>query len=244
LIEHFEEEFPAPLVPTYVVENHDRARSLSRVGGDLAKARVLATLLCTLRGVPVLYMGQEIGMENTYIPLDAANDPIPSVVAKRLPEWVNKRLPERLNRDEVRTPMQWTGERGAGFTTPGTATWLPIHENHTTRNVATERDDPASLLNWYRQLLALRKATPTLQTGALDLATDVADQAIRYERTLDGTTISVIANLGRSPITVPVSNAVLGTRTATALLVSDTRITLAGHLVDLPANTAAVIELR
>ena len=244
LIEHFEEEFPAPLVPTYVVENHDRARSLSRVGGDLAKARVLATLLCTLRGVPVLYMGQEIGMENTYIPLDAANDPIPSVVAKRLPEWVNKRLPERLNRDEVRTPMQWTGEPGAGFTTPGTATWLPIHENHTTRNVATERDDPASLLNWYRQLLALRKATPTLQTGALDLATDVADQAIRYERTLDGTTISVIANLGRSPITVPVSNAVLGTRTATALLVSDTRITLAGHLVDLPANTAAVIELR
>jgi hypothetical protein len=54
----------------------------------------------------------------------------------------------------------------------------------------------------------------------------------------------VIANLGRSPITVPVSNAVLGTRTATALLVSDTRITLAGHLVELPANTAAVIELR
>ena len=110
--------------------------------------------------------------------------------------------------------------------------------------LATERDDPASLLNWYRDLLALRKASPALQIGALDLATDVPDQAIRYERSLDGTTFSVIANLGRTSVSVPVSNAVLGSRTATALLVSDTGVTLAGHLVDLPANTAAVIELR
>ena len=244
LIERFEREFPAPLVPTYVVENHDRARSLSRVGGDLAKARVLATLLCTLRGVPVLYMGQEIGMENTYIPLAEANDPIPSVVAKRLPEWVNRRLPERLNRDEVRTPMHWTGEDGAGFTDPGVRTWLPIHPDHVTRNVAAERDDPTSLLAWYRQLLALRKATPALRSGTLDLATDVPTEVIRFERTLDGTTVAVVANLGAEPVTVPVSNAVLGARMAEVLLVSDPAATVDGHLVNLPPNSAAVVELR
>ncbi|MCU1370770.1 MAG: amyA [Ilumatobacteraceae bacterium] len=243
LIEGFEHEFPAPLVPTYVVENHDRARSLSRMGGDLARARVMAALLCTLRGVPTLYMGQEIGMENTYIPLADANDPIPSVVARRLPEWLNKKLPERLNRDEVRTPMQWTAEPGAGFTDPGVPPWLPIHENHRTRNVATERDDPGSLLNWYRDLLALRKATPALQVGSLDLATDVPDDAIRFERTLDGTTVAVVANLGDRSLVVPATNAVLGGRTAAALLVSDPGVTIADHLVDLPPNTAAVISI-
>jgi glycosidase len=244
LIERFERELPAPLVPTYVVENHDRTRSLSRLGGDLAKARVLATLLCTLRGVPVLYMGQEIGMENTYIPLAEANDPIPSVVAKHLPEWLNKKLPERLNRDEVRTPMQWSGAPGAGFTDAGVDTWLPINANHVTRNVADERDDPASLLNWYTELLALRKETPALRAGALDLADHTPDQVIRYERTLDDTTVSVVANLGPTPVTAPVSNAVLGDRTAALLLASDPEVTLAGHLVDLPPNSAAVVDLR
>ena len=75
LIQRFEDDFPAPMVPTYVVENHDRTRSLSRMGGDLRKARTLATLLCTLRGVPFLYQGQEIGMENQYIPLRKATTP-------------------------------------------------------------------------------------------------------------------------------------------------------------------------
>ncbi len=139
LIESFEAEFPHPQQPTYVLENHDRTRSLSRVGGDVAKARVLATLLATLRGVPVIYQGQEIGMTNRYIPLREANDPIPGVVAKHLPERVNQRLTERLNRDEVRTPMQWTAEPNAGFCPPGVRPWLPVNENHVTTNVADGR---------------------------------------------------------------------------------------------------------
>lgn len=182
-------------------------------------------------------------MENTYIPLAEANDPIPSVVARRMPEWVNKKLPERLNRDEVRTPMQWSGEPGAGFTEPGVATWLPIHDNHRTVNVADERDDPDSLLTWYRRLLALRKELPVLQTGSLDLVTDAPDDVIRFERTLDGTTVAVVANLGDRPLTVPATNAVLGGRSLAGLLVSDPRVVIAGHLVELPPNTAAVISI-
>jgi glycosidase len=75
LIARFERDFPPPMAPTWVLENHDRARSLSRVGGDLRKARLLATLLCTLRGVAVIYQGQEIGMENRYIPLGRREGP-------------------------------------------------------------------------------------------------------------------------------------------------------------------------
>jgi alpha-glucosidase len=243
LIERFEREFPAPLVPTYVVENHDRTRSLSRLGGDLAKARVLATLLCTLRGVPTLYQGQEIGMENTYIPLAEANDPIPSVVAKRLPEWLNQKLPERLNRDEVRTPMQWTGEPGAGFTDAGTTPWLPIHPGHRRVNVAAQQDDPASLLNWYKALLALRRLTPALQHGELALASDVPADVIRYERTLGGATVSVVANLGDRPVSVPLTNAVLGGRSVAVLLASDPAAAVSGHLAELPANSAVVASI-
>ena len=62
---------------------------------------------CTLRGVPTIYQGQELAQSNTYIPLRDAQDPVVRTHLPWLPEAVNRRLPERLNRDEVRTPMQW-----------------------------------------------------------------------------------------------------------------------------------------
>ncbi|MCB0963967.1 MAG: alpha-glucosidase, partial [Acidimicrobiales bacterium] len=203
IIEQFERDFPAPLAPTYVVENHDRTRSLSRLGGDLDKARVLATLLCTLRGVPVLYQGQEIGMENRYIPLADAIDPVPRVVARRLPEPLNRKLPERLNRDEVRTPMQWTSSPHAGFCPDDVAPWLPVHDNRTERNVADETGQQGSLLEWYRELLALRRAHPALHGGTLTVRTE-GDQGhpdppglLRYHRDADDEHLVVVANLSR-----------------------------------------------
>jgi glycosidase len=233
LIERFEREFPAPMLPTYVLENHDRARSLSRVGGDLRKARVLATLLCTLRGVPVIYQGQEIGMENRYIPLAEANDPIPGVVARKLPEWLNRKLPERLNRDEVRTPMQWTGDAGAGFSPPGVATWLPIHDDHRDRNVADQRHDPHSLLSWYRELLALRAARPALHAGSLVVRNGARD-VVRYDRIDGDDRVAVAANLGDDFATVDLDGPV------DLLAVSDPRITAVDGRLRLPPHSAAV----
>jgi glycosidase len=199
LIESFEAEFPHPLQPTYVLENHDRTRSLSRVGGDVAKARVLATLLTTLRGVPVIYQGQEIGMTNRYIPLREANDPIPAVVAKRLPESVNRRLTERLNRDEVRTPMQWTADANAGFCPPGVAPWLPVNENHVTTNVDAAAADPGSLFSLYRDLLYHRAERPALHAGDLRLVpSDLS--VIAYERTTGDDRALVVANLGEKAV--------------------------------------------
>ena len=144
----------------------------------------MATLLLTLRGVPVIYQGQEIGMTNRYIPLAEANDPIPAAVARFLPEAINKRLPERLNRDEVRTPMQWDASPGAGFTTAGATPWLPINDNHVEVNVESQTGEPDSLLEWYRTLLHLRRAHPALHDGDLHLRPLVdGGDVLVYERT-------------------------------------------------------------
>jgi alpha-glucosidase len=240
LIAQFERDFPAPQLPTYVVENHDRTRSLSRLGGDLDKARVLATLLCTLRGVPVLYQGQEIGMENRYIPLREANDPIPGVVARWLPEWLNKKLPERLNRDEVRTPMQWTAADGAGFCPPGVTPWLPIHANHRTRNVATEEIEPGSLLTWYRDLLALRKVRPALHRGELQLV-ERDDDVVWYERFHEHDAVTVLANLGAGTSTVRLPPPADGDGPP-ILLASGPGVSVHGSTVTLPGQTAVVLD--
>lgn len=205
LIEKYETHYPSPDLPTLVLENHDRTRSLSRLGGDLSKARVMATLLLTLRGVPVIYQGQEIGMTNRYIPLAEANDPIPHSVARWLPEAINRRLPERLNRDEVRTPMQWDSTDGAGFTSPDATPWLPIHDDHRHTNVESQTGTTDSLLEWYRTLLRLRRAHPALHEGDLLLRplSDGSD-VIVFERTSRSDWVMVAANLGTDPATVDV----------------------------------------
>ncbi|MDZ7732703.1 MAG: alpha-glucosidase [Acidimicrobiia bacterium] len=165
-IDRYERELPEPLRPTYVLENHDRSRSISRVGGDLRKARALAVMLLTLRGVPVVYMGQEIGMTNTYIPLRDARDPIVAHYFSWVPEAVASRLPERINRDEVRTPMQWDDSPNAGFAPSGVAPWLPVGDDRDERNVASQAADDESLLELYRALLHLREDRPALHAGS------------------------------------------------------------------------------
>lgn len=241
LIERFETEFPAPLQPTYVLENHDRARSLSRVGGDLGKARVLATMLCTLRGVPVIYQGQEIGMTNRYIPLREANDPIPGVIAKWLPEGVNKRLTERLNRDEVRTPMQWTSASGAGFCDDNVTPWLPINENHVTRNVADESSDPNSLLSLYRDLLGRRRATPALHSGELRLSATESEAILAFERVHGEERVLTVANLGE----VATDHRLVGGPWSLDLATArGVEMSEGSQLLRLPSHSAALLILR
>ena len=210
----FERAFPAPRQPTYVLENHDRSRSIDRVGGDPNRARVLAFILLTLRGVPTLYMGQEIGMSNTYLPLRDALDPVAGTVFRRLPEAVNRGLPERLNRDEVRTPMQWTGGPNAGFCPPDVQPWLPVNTDSARVNVAAQSTDPDSLLSTYRALLDLRRTMPALRDGRLDLIEGLPDGVLGYRRTVAGEPpISVYANLGEYPKWIPTTDRlILGTR--------------------------------
>lgn len=237
LIDRYEQTFPAPLAPTYVLENHDRTRSLSRFAGDLDKARVMATVLLTLRGVPVIYQGQEIGMENHYIPLRDAKDPVPATIARWLPEFVNRQLPERLNRDEVRTPMQWNADDGAGFTEAEVAPWLPLGDDARTRNVESEKRDPGSLLAWYRSLLRLRARQEALSTGALSLLPSPSDDVILYERTSPGARWVVAANFGDRAVDVATN------RDARVVLSSRGDIGFEAAVLSLGAHRAAVIEM-
>ena len=238
LIDGYETDFPPPDLPALVLENHDRTRSLSRLGGDLRKARVMATLLLTLRGVPVIYQGQEIGMTNLYIPLAEADDPIPSAVARFIPEFLNRRLPERLNRDEVRTPMQWDGSPGGGFSESATPPWLPVNDNHVDVNVEAQIGEPDSLLEWYRTLLRLRRERQALHRGDLQLRPLAeGSQMVVYERTDGVERLLIAANLGdaRTTIDVPTESSVI--------VSSDSGVgVVAGSLV-LPAHAASVLEL-
>ncbi|HUO04592.1 MAG TPA: alpha-amylase family glycosyl hydrolase [Candidatus Binataceae bacterium] len=131
--------------PTWTLSNHDIPRHFSRYthGGDpIARARVAAMMLMTLRGTPFIYYGEEIGMPDA-TPVGRARDPV--------------------GRDWCRTPMQWSDAPSGGFST-STNTWLPCGDFKAV-NVAKQTDDPSSLLSLYRRLIWLRKNTPTLLEG-------------------------------------------------------------------------------
>jgi alpha-glucosidase len=171
LIHEFESSFPDPLFPTYVFGNHDRPRFMERLGNHVGKAKLLAMLQLTVRGVPFIYYGDEIGMQQHEIPTHLGLDP----VAQRfqwVPQWLARRLRGSgilLNRDECRPPMQWHGGANAGFSHEQATPWLPLHPSSPELNVAAQEREPHSLLSVYRRLLALRKRSPSLQAGSLSL---------------------------------------------------------------------------
>ncbi len=204
-IGRFEAAFPPPLQPTYVLENHDRSRSIDRVAGDVAKAKVMAVIQMTVRGVAAVYMGQELGMSNTYIPLRDATDPVAASFFSWIPEPVNRRLAERLNRDEVRTPMQWDGGPNAGFCPPGVQPWLPVNPGYRSVNAAAAAADPDSLLVLYRQLLRLRRDNQALRRGDLQLIGGLGAGVLGFRRRdqASGGETVVLANLGSRQRRVP-----------------------------------------
>jgi alpha-glucosidase len=156
-------------------------------GDDERRARVALLMLLTLRGTPFLYYGDEIALEHVPVDPEAALDP----VARRTGD------PSR-NRDPCRTPMPWNGEPGAGFTADGdTRTWLPIGDN-AARNVADQREDPASTLHLVRDLIGLRRERADLTSGAYETL-DAPEGAWCFRR---GEGTAVALNLGDAPAVV------------------------------------------
>ncbi len=146
---------PAGGWPVWTVSNHDVPRVMSRwAGGDERKLRLALLSLLTLRGTPVLYYGDEIGMPNTPLRKSDLQDPL----GKRY--WPGPR-----GRDPERTPMHWTDAPGGGFTKPGARPWLPLGDV-ATRNVEDQRRDPSSTLNFVRDLIAARRERPDLRSGS------------------------------------------------------------------------------
>jgi alpha-glucosidase len=156
MVDDYEAVLPPGAWPNWVLGNHDQHRLATRIGPD--QARVANMLLLTLRGTPTCYYGDELGMQDTPIPPDKIQDP-PAV---NQPE-----IAHIVGRDPERTPMQWDVSPNAGFSAPDVRDlWLPLASNYMEVNVASQLEDPRSMLNYFRKLLAYRGASPALKWGS------------------------------------------------------------------------------
>ena len=187
LVGELEEAFPEPLHPTYVFGNHDRPRQMERLGNDPARARLLAAFQMTVRGVPFIYYGDELGLCHHDLPREAASDPMAHRF-RFIPKVLLPRLRKRgilTNRDECRSPMPWHGGPNAGFAPPTVkSTWLPLHPKSAITNVAVQKADPSSVLAAYRRMLHLRRRSLALSSGRLELVEPPADpkRVLAYRR--------------------------------------------------------------
>ena len=172
--------------PVYVLGNHDNVRSYVRYGDgqhDDAIAKLLAGLYLTLRGTPIMYYGEEIGMTN--------NDPKRKEEVKDpigITGW-----PEEKGRDGERTPMQWNESLNAGFTTA--KPWLPVPDSYKTHNVATELQEPDSVLQFYKHLLALRHQNQALLDGEYIALNNDDPNVLSYLRKYKGQAVLVVLNM-------------------------------------------------
>jgi alpha-glucosidase len=185
LIRRYEQLLPAGAWPNWVLGNHDNSRVASRLGA--AQARVAALLLLTLRGTPTIYYGDEIGMADVDVPPEAQRDP--------------QGLREAgMSRDLARTPMRWTAEPTAGFTS-GTP-WLPIGPAVGEVNVAAQRDDVDSMLSLHRRLLSLRRRERALHAGDWEDA-GATDATLAFLRSDGDRRFLVVVNLTDAPAALP-----------------------------------------
>ena len=217
-------------------ENHDRARSVDYFfpkGADKKlAAKALAAVLFTLRGTPFIYEGEELGMTNVAWDSIDAYDDISShgQYALALEDGFSKE--EALgfvhfnSRDNARTPMQWTAERHAGFTS-GTP-WLPVNENYPTLNAAAEEKDADSVLHFYRHLAKLRETSPALLDGVYEELLEENEQIYAFSRTLGKTRIKTAVNFSTKDAALP-ADFLRGTR-------------LAGSYADAPTTSLRPLE--
>ena len=175
-IERAEALHPPAAWPTYALSNHDNPRHATRYGRE--RARIAAFLLLMLRGVPVLYQGEEIGM------VDAA---------------ASASTEDRVGRDAQRTPMQWDASPTGGFTTG--RPWLPLVDPEEA-NVAAQLRDDRSLLSLYRRLLRARAEVPALRRGTHRSIFGLGDGILAWLRESEGQQVLVLCNMLDEPLTI------------------------------------------
>lgn len=194
-----------------IIENHDEPRGVSRFLPDYAQnadgAKMLGTVSVLLRGIPFIYQGQEIGMQNARWNSVDEFDDISTKDQYRMAREAGLSDAEALavcstmSRDNARTPMQWKDAPQAGFTS-GTP-WLKVNDNYPVINVEKEEEQPDSVLHYYRKLIALRKSGEYRELftyGKFEPAYENADHVMAYYRILQGRRVLVAANFGTDTI--------------------------------------------
>lgn len=194
-----------------IIENHDEPRGVSRFLPDYAQnadgAKMLGTVSVLLRGIPFIYQGQEIGMQNARFNSVDEFDDISTKDQYRMAREAGLSDAEALavcsamSRDNARTPMQWKDAPQAGFTS-GTP-WLKVNDNYPVINVEKEEGQPDSVLHYYRKLIALRKSGEYRELftyGKFEPAYENVDHVMAYYRILQGRRVLVAANFGTDTI--------------------------------------------
>lgn len=189
---------------TLFVENHDQQRAVSAFGGKNAGryhdeiAKLLATLMLTMRGTTFVYQGQEIGMTNAPLTFDQMKDPVVKMIYDMIrgyhaPKWLARKIAIGVGRDYARTPMQWNGDDdNAGFS--GGEPWLPVNPNYVDISVEQQDNDDTSVLNFYRQMIEIRKSNLVLLDGTIKFNED-KKYILSYVRKYGDRRILIVANL-------------------------------------------------
>jgi oligo-1,6-glucosidase len=196
--------------PIVFLEDHDFARSIARFGSarpefQSRSAKLLATMLLSLRGTPLIYQGEEIGMTNFPFTSVAQYDDIGvHNLYRDLVETGKVSAVEYLSnnaltsRDNSRTPMQWDASNQAGFTTSAKP-WLAVNPNYVKINVDAETHDRDSVLSFYRRLISLRRSKPVLIFGSYRDISGPKSRVYAYRRANETSQAIVILNFSDEP---------------------------------------------
>ncbi len=199
-----------------IIENHDEPRGVSRFlpeyGKNPAGSKMLGTISVLLRGIPFIYQGQEIGMQNALWNNVEEFDDINTKDQYQLARAAGLSNEDalyvcgKMSRDNARTPMQWSGGKNAGFTL-GTP-WLKVNSNYPEINVENQEKDSNSVLNYYRKLVALRKSPAYREVftyGRFVPAYEDTESVMAYYRVEEKKRIMVAGNFGKETVELKLS---------------------------------------
>jgi oligo-1,6-glucosidase len=197
---------------TVFLSNHDNPRLVSSFGDDspeyrVPSAKLLETMLLTLRGTPFIYQGDELGMTNypfksiaDYNDIEAKNGYKADVVTGKVSEADYLANLRHMSRDNARTPVQWDTSANGGFTT-GAQPWLAVNPNYKEINAAQELADPNSVYRYTQQMIELRHKTPALVYGDYADLDPMNPSIFAYVRSLGVDRYLVVLNFSDKPAT-------------------------------------------
>ena len=197
------------------LSNHDQSRFINRYGSDKPafkdySAKLLNTFILSMRGTPFMYYGDELGMTNIgftkieqYKDIAAINGYKKAASDGEDLDHYLKKL-NLLSRDNGRTPMQWDTSNNAGFSSE--TPWLPVHENHTTVNVANQQNDQNSVLNHFKKMVTFRKDNLLLVYGNYQIIQEEHQTIYAYSRTLDDEQMTILLNFSESESSISLPN--------------------------------------
>jgi glycosidase len=221
-----EAAYDSTQVPTLFFGSHDMSRFISRFGGDEDRAKLIATLMLTARGVPFIYFGDEIGMRDWITEEIAKMKDVQGIMGYQLALVAGKSNEEALviandkSRDKSRTPMQWDRSEYVGFSEQ--KPWISVPNNAARINVEDQQNKPESMLSFYKSLLRLRKEHPAFTLGTYE-SLRYEDGLMTFVRKSESEQILVALNFSDLPKTIDMS--------AGTLLLSNKRTTLAGKRI-------------